>query len=117
MVDRGGVYRHTKGGMFANFRREIPAPSITVFVCLQALDVLTTLIGLKLGASEASFFVGQLMHVGTVGALLIAKIFAVLLVCAAVKFRRQRLIVFLNYYFAALITWNLVMIVSSFVRG
>jgi len=117
MVDIRGGYPHTRGGMFANFRREIPAPSITVFVCLQALDVLTTLIGLKLGASEASFFVGQLMRVGTVGALLIAKIFAVLLVCAAVKFRRQRLIVFLNYYFAALITWNLAMIVASFVRG
>ena len=29
-------------------------PSITVFIFLQILDVLTTLIGLRLGAGEAS---------------------------------------------------------------
>jgi hypothetical protein len=103
--------------MFINLRKEFPSPSMTVFFSLQALDVFTTLLGLKLGAGEASFFVGRLMNLGTLEGLLISKIFAVILVAMAIKFHRQRVIVFLNYWFAALITWNLVTIISSFARG
>lgn len=80
---------------------------MTVFFSLQALDVVTTLIGLRLGASEGSFFVGRLMSLGPVEALVISKTFAVLLAMAALKFKRPRVIVFLNYWFAALVTWNL----------
>lgn len=118
MVDRTGEHpQNGRTAMFANLRKDFPAPSMTVFFTLQALDVLTTLIGLRLGASEASFFVGQLMRVGTLGALLISKTFAILLVCAALKFRRGRVIVFLNYWFAALITWNLITIIISMARS
>jgi hypothetical protein len=99
--------------MFANIRKEFPAPSMTVFFSLQALDVATTLIGLRLGASEASFFVGRLMNWGPVEALIIAKCFAMLLCLAAVRFKRPRVIVFLNYWLAAIITWNLGTIIYS----
>ena len=102
--------------MFMHIRREFPAPSLTVFFSLQALDVLTTLIGLRLGAGEASFFVGRLMRLGPVEALLISKTFAVLLAMAALKFKRERVIVFLNYWFAAIITWNLVTIFMAQMR-
>jgi hypothetical protein len=91
-----------------------PIPSLTVFVALQCLDILTTLLGLQLGAREASIFIGRLMHAGPVAALLIAKIFAVFLVAAALRFKRPRLVVFLNYAFAALVTWNLAMILLRF---
>ena len=37
------------------FQRSFPAPSLTVFVTLQVLDILTTLLGLQMGAREASF--------------------------------------------------------------
>lgn len=97
--------------MFVHIRREFPAPSMAVFFSLQALDVLTTLIGLRLGAGEASFFVGRLMRLGPFEALLISKTFAVLLAMAALRFKRPRVIVFLNYWFAALITWNLATII------
>ena len=103
--------------MFANLRREFPTPSMTVFFSLQALDVVTTLLGIRLGAGEASFFIGHLMKLGTLEALLISKIFAIVLVWAALRFRRQRVIVFLNYWFAAIITWNLITIVTSFIRS
>ena len=102
--------------MFFQIRREFPTPSMAVFFSLQALDVLTTLIGLRLGASEASFFVGRLMNLGPVAGLLISKVFAVILVGAALGFRRPRVVVFLNYWFAALITWNLATIVTSFAK-
>jgi hypothetical protein len=94
-------------------RREFPPASLTAFVFLQVLDILTTLIGLQMGAREASIFIGRLMQVGPVAALLIAKLFAVLLVAAALRFKRPRLVVFLNYWFAIVVSWNLAMIVWS----
>ena len=86
---------------------------MSVFFALQALDVLTTLIGLHLGAKEASVFVGQLLALGPVAGLLISKCFAVILAAAALAFKRPRVIVFLNYWFAVLIAWNLFTIFTS----
>ena len=102
--------------MFWNIRREFPTPSLAVFFSLQALDVITTLTGMRIGAGEASFFVGRLMKLGTVEGLLISKIFAVILVAAALGFHRPRVVVFLNYWYAALITWNLVTVIAVFAR-
>ena len=96
--------------------REFPAPSLTVFFVLQALDVLTTLIGLSAGASEASVFVGRLLQLGPLAGLLVAKCFAIVLVGAALRYKRPRVIVILNYWFAAIITWNLAMIVAAMLR-
>jgi hypothetical protein len=81
-----------------------------VFFALQSLDVLTTLIGLRLGAKEASVFVGRMLEYGPLTGLLISKVFALLLLALAIRFKRPRVIVVLNYWSAALVTWNLVMI-------
>ena len=97
----------------SGIRKEIPAGSLTVVVLLQTLDIATTLIGLRLGAKEASTFVGQLIHLGPIAGLLISKIFAALFAAVALKFRRGRLIVFLNLWFCLIIGWNLLMILSS----
>jgi len=94
-------------------RKEFPAPSLTVFVALQSLDILTTMLGLRVGASEASYFVGRLMRAGPLAALLIAKILAVLLVTLALRFKRPRVVVFLNYWLAAVVTWNCALIVFA----
>jgi hypothetical protein len=93
--------------------RTFPTPSLSVFVALQVLDMLTTLMGLEMGAKEASLFLGSLMKVGPFAALLIAKIIAVLLVAAAMRYKRPRLVVFLNYWFAAVVTWNLITILAT----
>ena len=96
-------------------RRHFPTTSLTVFIFLQLLDILTTLLGLQLGAQESSMFLGRLMRAGPVAALLIAKIIAVLLVAVAMKFRRPRVVVFLNYWFAVVVSWNLgVLLLSQF---
>jgi len=94
-----------------------PTASLTVFVALQVLDILTTLLGLQMGAQESSFFVSRLMGVGPVAALLLAKILAVLLVSVALKFKRPRVVVFLNYWFTAVVTWNLGTILISQFRA
>ena len=98
---------------FFLLRRPNPRPSLTIFVALQTLDVLTTLIGLQVGAREGSVFIGQLMQVGPVAALLICKIFAVFLAATAMKLKRPRVIVVLNLWFVVIVAWNLAMIVLS----
>jgi hypothetical protein len=90
-----------------------PAPSLTVFIALQVLDIFTTLLGLELGAREGSLFLGRLMRAGPLAALLIAKIIAILLVAMAMRFKRPRVVVFLNYWLAAVVSWNLVIIMMS----
>jgi hypothetical protein len=87
-------------------------PSLSVFVFLQVLDILTTLIGLRLGAGEASAFIGRLMHMGVVPALMISKILAVILVLIALR-GRPRIVVLANIWFAAVVTWNLTLIFSQ----
>jgi hypothetical protein len=96
-----------------SFRRAFPEPSVGVFLALQALDVLTTLIGLRIGAKEASLFVARMLELGPVTGLLISKVLALILVAAAFRFKRPRVIVFLNFWFAAVVTWNLAMILSA----
>ena len=97
----------------AGMRRQFPTPSLATFVALQSLDIVTTLIGLRLGAKEASTFVGQLIRVGPIAGLLLSKIFAVLFAAAALKFHRGRLIVFLNFWFTGIVSWNLLMILAT----
>lgn len=88
---------------------------MAVFFSLQALDVLTTLIGLHLGAKEGSLFVGRLLALGPLVGLLISKCFAIILAAAALAFQRPRVVVFLNYWFAVLIAWNLCIVLSKLV--
>jgi hypothetical protein len=98
-----------------SFRRQFPAPSLIAFVALQVLDILTTLIGMAMGAQEGSMFLGRLMRAGPVAALLISKILAVFLVAVALRFKRPRIVVFLNFWFAAVVTWNLAIILTTLV--
>ena len=90
--------------------RSFPVPSIGLFLVLQILDVLTTLIGLHLGAQEGSTFIGRLLSTGPVSGLVISKIIAAGLAAFAVFLNRKRVLVFLNFWFAAVITWNLIAI-------
>ena len=90
---------------------------MSVFFALQALDVLTTLIGLQMGAREASVFVGRMLTLGPLAGLLVSKCFAIILAAAALAFKRPRVVVFLNYWFAVLIAWNLFTIFSALVAA
>jgi hypothetical protein len=49
--------------------------------------------------------------------LLISKLFAVVLIMVALKFKKPRAVVFVNYWSAAVVSWNLVMILVSGFRG
>ena len=87
--------------------------SIEVFFYLQALDFLTTLIGLKLGIPEASPFIRSLMHFGPSVAVAASKIAALVLAGACFKLKRSHLLRYVNYWYAAVVVWNLLNILIA----
>ena len=87
--------------------------SLEVFLFLQMLDVLTTWLGLRLHCAEASPFIRYLMHFGPVAGLLGAKLIAILLGGFCVWRQRFRVIQLINYFFAALVTWNMAILLLA----
>ena len=80
---------------------------IEVFLYLQALDVMSTLIGFSLGNTEASPFIRALMRWGPLIGLLCSKLFALALAFACVLLNRAGLLRWINYWYAGLVVWNL----------
>jgi hypothetical protein len=82
--------------------------AIQVFLYLQVLDFITTMIGFKLGASEASPFIVKLIHMTSPAVGVAAsKLVGVGIGAIAVATHRARLISWANYWYAGLIVWNL----------
>jgi hypothetical protein len=90
-----------------------PTPSIGLFLGLQIVDLLTTLVGLHLGAREGNSFIGQLLKSGPLTGLLISKILAAGLAAFAVFLNRKRMLAFLNIWFAAVVAWNAIEILKQ----
>jgi hypothetical protein len=90
-----------------------------LFVYLQVLDFITTVLGFRLGGSEASPFVCLLMHAGPVTGVLISKILALALGGACLYLKKTHLLRFANYWYAGLILWNLFVIFARLggIRG
>ena len=82
--------------------------ALEVFLYLQVLDVLSTLIGFSLGTSEASPFIRVLIQWGPVTGLLVSKLFALALAGLCFLLRRGALFRWINYWYAALVVWNLI---------
>jgi len=84
-----------------------------VFIYLQLLDLLTTVVGLRLGAVEVSPFVRILMHAGPAMGVMLSKLFALALggVCVAAK--KSHLMLWISYWYAGLVVWNLMVMLAS----
>jgi len=80
---------------------------LEVFLYLQVLDVISTLIGFSLGNTEASPFIRLLIRWGPVTGLIWSKLFAAGCLLLCILLNRWRLIRWINYWYAALVTWNL----------
>jgi hypothetical protein len=86
---------------------------LATFLCLQLLDFLTTLVGLSLGAGEACPLIRFVAAAGlgpTFG-VVTAKLVALALGGICIGLRRPHVIRWINYWFAALAAWNIVIIV------
>ncbi len=85
---------------------------LAIFFSLQFVDFMTTLVGLQVGASEASPVVRYLLAAGagpilSVGA---SKMIAVALGGICLFLQRPHVIRWINYWYAALAVWNVVII-------
>jgi hypothetical protein len=89
---------------------ELTTRAIVVFIALQLLDVITTVLGLRVGAYEGNFVVARLMHWGPELGLLLAKFLGFLVLLLMHAAGRLRLLRMLNTWFALLVTWNLLVI-------
>ncbi|MEX1063814.1 MAG: DUF5658 family protein [Candidatus Paceibacterota bacterium] len=79
-----------------------------IFLSLQLLDILTTISFLSLGIQEMNLVVKWFMeNVGTLEGLLLIKLFAFVLFIVAVLFKKDKVIVRANYFYAVLVSWNL----------
>jgi len=87
---------------------------IQVFVYLQVLDFLTTMVGFKLGASEASPFIVKLIHATSpVIGVAASKLAGLAIGGLCIATNRARLLTWANYWYAALVVWNLAMILVA----
>ncbi|MDE3198445.1 MAG: hypothetical protein KGN84_19000 [Acidobacteriota bacterium] len=92
--------------------------AIQVFIYLQVLDFLTTLIGFRVGAAEASPFIAKLIHATTpaVGVGL-SKLAGLGIGGLCVALHRARLISWINYWYAGLVVWNMSIILVALLRA
>jgi hypothetical protein len=89
-------------------------PAIPVFLYLQLLDFLTTLVGFKLGASEASPFIVKLIHATSpVLGVAASKVVGLGIGGLCVAMNRVRLVGWINYWYAGVIVWNLCIILDA----
>jgi len=83
-----------------------------IFIYLQLLDLLTTLVGLKMGAHEASPFVRMLMHAGPAFGVMASKLLALGLGAFCVYYKKTHLIRLASYWYGLLIVWNLMILLA-----
>jgi hypothetical protein len=86
---------------------------VQVFIYLQLLDLLTTLVGFKMGAAEASPFIRILMHAGPTAGVAASKIIALGLAGVCVYYKKERLIRWATYWYGGLVVWNLAVLLAA----
>ena len=85
--------------------------TLQVFAYLQVLDLLSTFVGFKVGASEASPFIRLLMGVaGSTSGLVVSKIIALCLAGICIYSNRFHIIRRICYWYAAVVAWNLLLL-------
>lgn len=89
---------------------------IEVFLYLQLLDLLTTMLGLYLGASEISPFIRMMMSLDPLVGVAASKLIAVALAGWCLWARRERIVRWINYWYAALVVWNIAMLLNAAAR-
>ena len=84
-----------------------------IFIYLQLLDLLTTLVGLRLGAEEASPFIRMLMHVGPTMGVMASKVLSIGLGGLCIYLKKNHLILWASYWYGGLVVWNLMVLLAS----
>jgi hypothetical protein len=91
-------------------------PEFQVFFYLQVLDFLTTLVGFRIGLVEASPFVNRMVAINPTLGVAASKAIAFALAALCVRLDRARVVRWINYWYAALVVWNLCFILVGTAR-
>ena len=90
---------------------------VAIFIYLQLLDILTTLVGFRLGAGEVSPFIRMLMHAGPATGVILSKLVALGLGAVCVHWKRLHVIRWASYWYGGLVVWNLMVLLAAPGRG
>jgi Domain of unknown function (DUF5658) len=85
----------------------------SVFIYLQLLDLLTTLVGFRVGAAEASPFIRMLMHAGPATGVIASKVVALGLGAYCVSTNKHKVIRWVSYWYSLLVVWNLMIMLAA----
>jgi hypothetical protein len=83
-----------------------------IFIYLQLLDLLTTLLGFRLGAAEASPFIRLMMHVGPATGVIASKVLALGIGGLCFYLNKSHVIRWISYWYGGLVIWNLIVMLS-----
>src|ERR1035437_11090246 len=84
-----------------------------VFIYLQLLDLLTTLLGFRLGAAEASPFIWLMMHAGPAAGVIASKAVALGIGALCIYLNKSHVIRWISYWYGGLVGWNLMVILAA----
>jgi hypothetical protein len=84
-----------------------------VFIYLQLLDLLTTLLGFRLGAAEASPFIRLLMHAGPAAGVIVSKLLALGIGALCVYADKPHVVRWISYWYGGLVVWNLMVMLAA----
>ena len=84
-----------------------------IFIYLQLLDLLTTLLGFRVGAAEASPFVRMLMHAGPASGVIVSKLLAIGIGALCIKIKKPHVIRWASYWYGVLVVWNLMVMLAA----
>ena len=86
---------------------------VQIFVYLQLLDFLTTIVGFRFGAAEASPFIRMMMHFGPAAGVAVSKVVALGLGAVCVWLNKHYLLRWISYWYGGIVIWNLCIILAA----
>ncbi len=86
---------------------------LSIFVYLQVLDFLTTILFLKLGLPEGNWLVGLLVRWSPWLGVLLAKLATIIVALIAVHYHKIRVMRLANLGYGGVVVWNLVVMILS----
>ena len=87
--------------------------ALSIFIYLQVLDLLTTILFLKLGLGEASWVVAALVRWSPILGVMAAKLGTILLALLAVRYQKHRVVQLANVGYSGVVVWNLVCMIVA----
>jgi hypothetical protein len=87
--------------------------ALPLFIYLQVLDFLTTVLFLKLGLSEGNWLVAALIRWSPVLGVLLAKLGTIVVALIAVHYHKHRVMRLANLGYGGVVVWNLLSMILA----